>query len=80
MSRTILLKPAEMTQTARIPILLILQTIPDPMVRVRMLWLMIQTENLRMAAEGLRSQTGLMRPQVLSQRVRQLALLLLLLE
>ena len=80
MSRTVLLKPAEMTRTARIPILLILQTIPDPKVRARLLLLRIQRENFRTAAEELRSQTGLMRPKVQSQRVRQLALLLLLLE
>ena len=80
MSRTVLLKPAEMTRTARIPIPLILQTIPDPRVRARLLGLRIQTENLRMAAEGLRGQTGLMRPKVQSQKVRQLELLLLLLE
>ena len=80
MSQTVLLRSAEMTRTARILILLILQTIPDPRVRARLLLLRIQTENFRTAAEGLRNQTGLMKLQVSSQRVRQLALLLLLLE
>ena len=80
MTQTVLLKLAEMTRTARILILLILQTIPDPRVPARLqLWLRIQTENLRMAAEGSRSQTGLRRPQVLNQRVKQLELLLPLL-
>ena len=78
MTQTVLLKLAEMTRTARIPILLILQTIPVLKRRGRLLLLRIQIENLRTVAEGSRSQIGLMRPQVSSQKVRQLELLMLL--